>query len=90
MHVGSPIARPDLYHRLVSSAAHIFKIIRPYQTYVPFYGTSWGMLVASNLLDPMRLSKSELVTLFEKRNLGDLNYLNAENFKCYFSLPKLY
>ncbi len=87
MHVGSPIARPDLYHRLVSSAAHIFKIIRPYQTYVPLYGTSWGMLVASNSLDPMQLKQSELVTLFEKRNLGDLNYLNAENFNAIFHLP---
>ena len=57
MHVGSPIARPDLYHRLVSSAGYVFKIIRPYQTYVPLYGTSWGMLVASNSLDPMLLSK---------------------------------
>ena len=87
MHVGSPIARPDLYHRLVSSAGYVFKIIRPYQTYVPLYGTSWGMLVASNSLDPMLLSKSEIDTLFEKRNLKDLNYLNAENFNAIFYLP---
>ena len=87
MHVGSPIARPDLYHRLVSSAAHVFKIIRPYQTYVPLYGTSWGMLVASNSLDPMQLTKSDIITLFEKRNLGNLNYLSADNFNAIFHLP---
>ena len=87
MHAGSPIAKPDLYHRLVSSAAHVFKIIRPYQTYVPLYGTSWGMLVASNFLDPMQLTKSDIITLFEKRNLGDLNYLSADNFNAIFHLP---
>jgi spermidine synthase len=87
MHVGSPIARPELYHRLVSSAGHVFKTVRPYQTYVPLYGTSWGMLVASNSLDPIRLSKKEISILFEKRNLRDLNYLNAENFNAVFNLP---
>ena len=46
-----------------------------------------GYVGSLKLFRPNAVKKSELDTLFEKRNLGDLNYLNAENFNAIFHLP---
>ena len=35
MHLGSPVARPNVFHRVVSSLREVFKYVRPYMVYVP-------------------------------------------------------
>ena len=46
-----------------------------------------GYVGSLKLVRPNAVKKIRISYTFEKRNLGDLNYLNAENFNAIFHLP---
>ncbi len=87
MHLGSPVARPDVFHRLVSSLREVFKIVRPYLVYVPLYGTSWGMVVASDETDPLSISPGEVDRRIAERGISHLQYYNGDTHHGVFAMP---
>jgi spermidine synthase len=78
MHLGSPIARPNVFHRIVSSLRQVFKHVRPYMVYVPLYGTAWGMAVASDETDPLTLSSEQVDERIADREISHLQFYNGD------------
>jgi spermidine synthase len=87
MHLGSPIARPNVFHRIVSSLREVFRIVRPYSVYVPLYGTVWGMAAASDETDPLALTSEQVDKRIEEREITHLQYYNGDTHRAVFALP---
>lgn len=87
MHLGSPIARPNVFHRIVSSLREAFKYVRPYMVYVPLYGTAWGMATASDETDPLALSAGAIDKRIVERGISHLQYYNGDTHRAVFALP---
>ena len=87
MHLGSPVARPNVFHRIVSSLREVFSIVRPYLVYVPLYGAIWGMATASDETDPLALSEEEVEKRISERGISHLQYYNGDTHRAVFALP---
>ncbi len=87
MHLGSPIARPNVFHRVASSLRQVFKCVRPYMVYVPLYGTLWGMATASDESDPLALSAEQVDQRIGERGISHLQYYNGDTHRALFALP---
>lgn len=87
MHLGSPITRPNVFHRQISSLREVFKVVRPYLVYVPLYGTWWGMAAASDETDPLAIGEQEVDQRIAQRGIGDLKYYNGATHRGVFALP---
>jgi len=87
MHLGSPIARPNVFHRIVSSLRQVFRHVRPYMVYVPLYGTAWGMAVASDETDPLSLSSEQVDQRIAERGISHLQFYNGDTHRAVFALP---
>jgi len=66
----------------------IFKIVRPYQVYVPSFVDMWGFHTASDNLDPTRLSPREINNRIAVRLSGNLKSYDGIAQRGLFSLPK--
>jgi len=65
----------------------IFKIVRPYQVYVPSFVDLWGFHTASDSLDPARLSPREINGRISDRVSGRLRSYDGIAHRGLFSLP---
>jgi len=65
----------------------IFKIVRPYQVYVPSFVDLWGFHTASDSLDPARLSPREINGRMADRVSGKLRSYDGIAHRGLFSLP---
>ena len=65
----------------------IFKIVRPYQVYVPSFVDLWGFHTASDSLDPARLSPREINSRMSVRVSGKLRSYDGIAHRGLFSLP---
>jgi spermidine synthase len=65
----------------------IFKIVRPYQVYVPSFVDLWGFHTASDSLDPARLRPGEINNRIADRVSGNLRSYDGITHRGLFSLP---
>jgi spermidine synthase len=87
MHLGSPVTRPNVFHRVYSSLSAVFGTVRPYLVYVPLYGAIWGMATASDKTDPLALDSDSIERRIKTRKIADLQYYNADTHHGVFALP---
>ena len=87
MHLGSPVTRPNVFHRVYSSLSSVFSIVRPYLVYVPLYGAIWGMATASDKTDPLLLDPRGVEDRLKDRAISHLQYYNGDTHRGVFGLP---
>ncbi|MEK9654032.1 MAG: polyamine aminopropyltransferase [Betaproteobacteria bacterium] len=87
MHLGSPVTRPNVFHRVYSSLSSVFSIVRPYLVYVPLYGAIWGMATASDKTDPLLLDPKSVEDRLKDRAISHLQYYNGDTHRGVFGLP---
>lgn len=83
--VGSLQCFSSVYQTLKS----VFPIVRPYQASIPSFGLPWGFAMASNTLDPMKISDEELNRRIANRIKGQLKYYDGETHRGQFLLSKI-
>jgi len=66
----------------------IFKIVRPYQVYVPSFVDLWGFHVVSDTLDAAALSPMEINSRISQRLNSELKSYDGTAHKGLFALPK--
>ena len=86
LHIESPITRPDIFATLYHTLKSVFRHVRPMLNYVPMYGSLWGYASASQEVDPLLLSESEVKERIESLGLTKLQFYNE---KTHFSLMAL-
>ena len=87
MHLGSPVTRPNVFHRVYSSLKSVFGIVRPYLVYVPLYGAIWGMATASDKTDPLAFNSENVEERLKTRKISHLQYYNGDTHQGVFGLP---
>ena len=66
----------------------IFKIVRPYQVYVPSFVDMWGFHVVSDTLDAAALSPREINSRIAQRITAELKSYDGGAHRGLFALPK--
>lgn len=87
LHVESPISRPKIYSRLLCTLKSVFQHVTPMLNYVPMYGTLWGYAIASNSLEPTKISKDEIEERISEYGLSDLRFYNSDTHHALLALP---
>ncbi len=87
LHIGSPIHLQTPMARIAASLREVFAIVRPYLQYVPLYGTLWCMATASDTVDPMLLSATEVDVRLDKQGLRDLQLYNGATHHALLAQP---
>ena len=87
MHLGSPFHHPQRFALLRQRLNNVFSQVHPYTVHVPLYGALWGMAIASDSLDPLRLDSHAIASRLEDRAVGELQYYNENVHSALFALP---
>jgi len=66
----------------------VFPIVCPYQVDVPSFGGPWGFCLASQNLNPLLLSVTEVDDRISARSLSGLEFYDGLTHQGMFSLPK--
>ena len=90
LHLGSPVFHGKQVAELARSLREQFAVVRCYGLYIPLYGAYWGLAVASDELDPLELREQRVAERLKQRNVGDLQYYNAQVHGALFALPGYY
>ncbi|MEZ5740749.1 MAG: polyamine aminopropyltransferase [Burkholderiaceae bacterium] len=90
LHIGSPIFKPEVVARHVTSLRQVFSCVRPMGVYIPLYGTYWGLACATDAQDPLALSAGQIDARIAERALPDLQYYNGDTHHGLFALPNYY
>ena len=72
-----------MYAIIRNTMASVFPHVRPYKAFIPAFLSEWGFMLASKSRDPV-LPLEEV----ERRLPSGLRFLDAETYKCLFTLPK--
>jgi spermidine synthase len=68
--------------------AEVFSKVRIYTAFVPCYSSAWGFALASDTLDPLAISGSEVDSLIDQRCKEELKFYDGECHHHMFSVPK--
>ena len=90
LHIGSPIFKPEVVARHVTSLKAVFKHVRPMGVYIPLYGTYWGLACASDRTDPLAITAAEVDKRLAERQIKDLEFYNGQMHHAVFALPNYY
>lgn len=66
----------------------VFSIVAPYEACIPSFGLPWGFVVASNRVDPRKISVEQINETISKRVRGELRYYDGVTHTGQFLLPK--
>ncbi len=66
----------------------VFPIVTACAVYVPCFGGPWGFCLASNKLDPSKLSREEVDRRIAERSLDRLRFYDGITHQGMFSLPR--
>jgi len=66
----------------------VFSIVAPYEACIPSFGLPWGFVVASNKVDPRKISVEQINETIFKRVRGELRYYDGVTHTGQFLLPK--
>jgi len=72
-----------MYAIIRNTMARVFPHVRPYKAFIPAFLSEWGFMLASKGRDPL-VDEGEV----ERRLPGGLRFLDAETYRCLFTLPK--
>lgn len=74
----------DVYASIIKTIQSVFKIVRPYNTYIPLFSEEWGFVVATNHSDPLQLTRKHIDSKIKK--LNDIQYYDGTTHNKIFSL----
>ena len=83
----SPTLTPEVYATIYKTMASVFRIARPYATYVRSYNGLWGFVAASDATDPA-MPAQEVERRINERINGSLRFYDPETHTWLFTLPR--
>jgi spermidine synthase len=87
LHIGAPVFERERVRGMLANVRQVFNKVSPYFVYIPLYGSLWGMIVASDSLDPRLPDAALLEARLAERGVSALQYYNGEVHHAMFALP---
>jgi spermidine synthase len=88
MHLGAPYLHGPRIAALFEDLRKSFAIARPMNAFVPLYGSLWLMATASDILDPITLTASDLNKRLAERRIANLAWYDADAHAGLFSVSR--
>ena len=82
------IGELPFYAATARTLAEVFPVVAPYQSFIPCFGTPWGLIVASKAGDPRTLTTTAIDQRVKERVQGELRFYDGLAHHHLFSLPK--
>ena len=86
LHIQSPITRPYVFQRMVSTLQSVFKYTNIMLNYIPFYGTLWGFSVSSNYTNLHKISTEDINKKLTDLKLN-LKFYNGATHHALLNIP---
>ena len=86
-HAESPYLLQSLFVRIFKTLAFVFKYARAYGSWIPSFGLYWMYTIASDYIDPARVTQRAITKRFKERGV-ETRYYHAKLHKALFILPK--
>lgn len=83
----SPIALKT-YTTINNTLNRVFPCVSPYAVYIPSFALLWGFCLASQGLDPTRITKEDINKRISDRINGELRFYDGITHQAIFNLPK--
>ena len=77
-----------IFTSIVSTLKAVFSIVKPYYVYVPSFVDLWGFTIASETLDPTKLSAKMVDSLIASRLSRKLKSYDGLSHQTMFILPQ--
>jgi spermidine synthase len=79
------------YHKAIyRTCSEVFPAVSPYSVHIPFFGESWGFVLASLGRQPKELSASEIDQIMEERGASGTRFYDGTTNLALFALPRVY
>jgi spermidine synthase len=66
----------------------VFRNVSPYVAHIPFFAMLWGFCLATNDLDPTKLTKEDIDQRIAERIKGELKFYDGTTHQSLFNTPK--
>lgn len=83
----SLVESKTLLPRICATLNTVFPIVRPYQVFVPTYGSPLGMALATTNTEPFP-SPTQIDKLFDEKVKGEFHVLDGNSFHAHFAMPR--
>ncbi|RMD96583.1 MAG: methyltransferase domain-containing protein [Calditrichaeota bacterium] len=83
-HIGEHFAHISI----IKTLQEVYQHVLPYQTWIPFYGLSWGFALASDSPLQPAFARKTLAKTLKQRRCEHLSFYDVETHQHLFSLPK--
>lgn len=90
LHLGAPFYEPAQIREFSATLKQVFRQVHGYGLHIPLYGAYWALAVVSDTLDPTALSAADVTERLAQRQIGGLQYYNADVHGALFALPTYY
>lgn len=84
-----PYMISNIHVRILKTLMKSFKIVRPFYSYVPTYGTVHGFASCSNKHDTKKTSKNIIDKKIKKRKIKNLKMFDGETYEAMHVVPKI-
>lgn len=87
LHIGSPFSHPARVASSVADLRVVFERVTTYFTHIPTYGATWGFAIASETIDPLKISAVEVEHRLDRRGVTDRQFYNGGTHHAMLALP---
>lgn len=86
----SPVLYQRMFAIILNTISSVFRIARPYATYVRSYNGIWGFIYGSDAVDPLMLSSKEVDSRIAEllKTAEELKFYDGMTHETLFRLPK--
>lgn len=88
LHTDTPYMIEEVHIRILKTLMNSFKIVNPFYSYIPLYGTILGFAVCSDKYDAKKLNVKEVEKRIKERKITKLKMLDGEVFVSMLVVPK--
>lgn len=81
------IYRKKFFKTITANLKKVFKIVRPFASYIPIYGSEWLFAIASKSNDPLKTTEEKAQERLAKSNVARLKWYSAKRHRQIFLLP---
>jgi spermidine synthase len=78
----------DFFTSIHRTLREVFPVVAAYQTFISCFGTPWGFIAATKMVDPARQDIASVDRLVAERVAGGLGYWDGQTHLHAFSLPR--
>lgn len=78
----------EIFTAIVNTLRRVFPIVAPYHTDIPSFGGDYGFVLASQTLDPLKISSIEINNRISKRVQKKTSFYDGFTHQGIFSIPK--